>query len=371
MATNGVILLNLDNRNAAEFDRILVPDSLDKAFGALESGAFVTVYKWLYQGFMMGPSLCNAVLSSDHINLVDKTNGGILEVYPDDTIYLRGSSSSAVINPLVVSDNGTYSAPAGVDGYSPVTVNVSGEDPAVINPLVVNDNGVYSAPEGVDGYSPVTVNVSSGQPVTTQLSVNENGSYSPPEGVDGFNNVVVDVPSTQPSIQSKIITANGSYEVPAGVDGFNPVLVLVPQTIRYPIPRNSSGIFFDDYDAFTNVIGFHYAVETDASGSVSIGASQMVWRPNSYTLGEVYTGTSQDPDIALPFDLIYVNRTQIASPYCIWDYVVIPRAAAYIFRVNGNLDSPDESYYVPSGKPFGIRAEGKAQFNYGWLMLRA
>lgn len=36
------------------------------------------------------------------------------------------SGGSAVIQPLSVTQNGTYTAPTGVDGYSPVTVNVSG-----------------------------------------------------------------------------------------------------------------------------------------------------------------------------------------------------------------------------------------------------
>lgn len=130
MATNGVILINLDNRNAAEFNRILVPDSYEKASGALEAGAFVTVYKWLYQGFMMGPSICNAVAETDHINLVDKTNGGILQVYPDDTIYLNGAVAPNVrITPLTANENGVYDIPSGYDGYGPVTVNVSGGAP--------------------------------------------------------------------------------------------------------------------------------------------------------------------------------------------------------------------------------------------------
>lgn len=38
----------------------------------------------------------------------------------------KSGGSSAVINPLSVTQNGTYTAPSGVDGYSPVTVNVSG-----------------------------------------------------------------------------------------------------------------------------------------------------------------------------------------------------------------------------------------------------
>lgn len=88
MASNGVILLNLNNRNAADFQRLEVPDSYEKASGALTAGTYVTVYKWLYQGFMVAPSLCDAVDATDHINLVDRTNGGILEVYPDDTITI-------------------------------------------------------------------------------------------------------------------------------------------------------------------------------------------------------------------------------------------------------------------------------------------
>ena len=37
-----------------------------------------------------------------------------------------GGGGSAVIESLSVTENGTYTAPSGVDGYSPVTVNVSG-----------------------------------------------------------------------------------------------------------------------------------------------------------------------------------------------------------------------------------------------------
>ena len=37
-----------------------------------------------------------------------------------------GGGGGAVVQPLSVTTNGTYTAPSGVDGYSPVTVNVSG-----------------------------------------------------------------------------------------------------------------------------------------------------------------------------------------------------------------------------------------------------
>ena len=38
-----------------------------------------------------------------------------------------GGSSEAVINSLTITENGTYNAPSGVDGYNPVTVNVPTE----------------------------------------------------------------------------------------------------------------------------------------------------------------------------------------------------------------------------------------------------
>ena len=59
-----------------------------------------------------------------------------------------------VIEPLEVAENGTYSVPDGVDGYSPVMVNVP---LPVIESLTARENGTYTAREGVDGYSPVTV----------------------------------------------------------------------------------------------------------------------------------------------------------------------------------------------------------------------
>ena len=93
MSSSGVILLNLENRNAAEFESISVPGSYDKALGAATAGSYITVYKWLYNGFSMTASLCTAEDKTEYISLVDKTNGGELKVYSDDTITLVGAAS--------------------------------------------------------------------------------------------------------------------------------------------------------------------------------------------------------------------------------------------------------------------------------------
>ena len=99
----------------------------------------------------------------------------------------------------------------------------------VIEPKTITANGTYTAPEGVDGYSPVTVNVPSTQPVIEPKTITANGTYTAPEGVDGYNPVTVNVPASQPVIEAKNITANGTYTAPEGVDGYSPVTVNVPQ----------------------------------------------------------------------------------------------------------------------------------------------
>ena len=99
----------------------------------------------------------------------------------------------------------------------------------VIQSKTINENGTYTAPSGVDGYSPVIVNVPSTQPVIESKTITENGTYTPDSGVDGFAPVVVDVPETPIIIESKTITENGTYTAPSGVDGYSPVVVNVPE----------------------------------------------------------------------------------------------------------------------------------------------
>lgn len=106
-------------------------------------------------------------------------------------------TSSAVIESKTITENGTYTAPTGVDGYSPVIVNVPAPEP-VIEPKSIFANGEYTAPEGVDGYSPVIVDVPS--KIEKTLNVTSNGTYTPEEGTV-YNSVVVNV-SASPTIIS-------------------------------------------------------------------------------------------------------------------------------------------------------------------------
>ena len=70
----------------------------------------------------------------------------------------QGGGSEAVIRSLDVTENGTYSAPSGVDGYSPVNVNVSGggsltpEEQEALDTLVDSSEGVLYTSDQFERY---------------------------------------------------------------------------------------------------------------------------------------------------------------------------------------------------------------------------
>lgn len=80
-----------------------------------------------------------------------------------------GGGGSATINPLSVSANGTYTATGGVDGYSPVTVNV----PQPSGTKNIISNGDYD----VATYASAHVSVPGITPTGT-LSITANGTYN-------------------------------------------------------------------------------------------------------------------------------------------------------------------------------------------------
>lgn len=61
------------------------------------------------------------------------TQNGTVNVKDYASAEVNVQGSGAVVQPLSVTQNGTYNPPSGVDGYAPVTVNVSGGGGAIID----------------------------------------------------------------------------------------------------------------------------------------------------------------------------------------------------------------------------------------------
>ena len=122
-----------------------------------------------------------------------------------DRIMNGGSGSEAIIQSLSISANGTYTAPADIDGYNPITVNVPQKEPNIQN-LSITTNGTYTAPSGTDGYSPVVVEV---QPDLENITITANGTYSH-TGKDGYDQVVVNVPQEGLDVSNITLACNPS-----------------------------------------------------------------------------------------------------------------------------------------------------------------
>lgn len=91
-------------------------------------------------------------------------------------------------------------------GYPAAISQISGGGGAVIKALQITSNGTYTAGAGVDGYSPVEVDVPAPEFVTETLSVSENGTYIPPTDIDGWDRVTVNVPQIVSGIDEKEFT---------------------------------------------------------------------------------------------------------------------------------------------------------------------
>lgn len=103
-------------------------------------------------------------------------NVGALDGNPDETPFVIGYIPSANGFGIMRMD--------GTDGTHNVAIYKAKSFGAVIHPLEITKNGKYTVPEGVDGYSPVSVNVSSGSTdiggleTATLTFMNEDGSQT-------------------------------------------------------------------------------------------------------------------------------------------------------------------------------------------------
>ena len=80
-----------------------------------------------YDSDLTGEQIEQALEAIDGV-IVPANNGKVLAISNGklEARSVQWGGGSAVVQPLSVIQNGTYNPPSGVDGYAPVTVNVSG-----------------------------------------------------------------------------------------------------------------------------------------------------------------------------------------------------------------------------------------------------
>lgn len=129
-----------------------------------------------------------------------------------------------IIEPLSVTENGTYTAPVEIDGYSPVTVKVPIPDGYIVpsGTKAIAENGKHT----VTSYDEVDVNV----PIPDgyiqpngSIQITSNGTYDVTEKASA----VVAIPEKEITLQNKTIEENGTYSADVGYDGLGQVTVNV------------------------------------------------------------------------------------------------------------------------------------------------
>lgn len=185
-------MVNLEGFDLATANGIRVPGIYDKVYDAMSEDKIEIFYNWKFADVILPPSY---VEIDDSIAGVIVVNDEIM-ITSGDSVSIIGISRPPVINSLLVTENGTYTVETGVDGFSPVVVQVPGP---VLGTLNVTQNGTYTPSTEQDGFSEVVVDVPDPPPpVLVSLNATENGEYLPGVGEDGFSQVEVAVPVPSP-----------------------------------------------------------------------------------------------------------------------------------------------------------------------------
>lgn len=174
-------MVDMEGIDIIESQGVEVPGLYEKLVESIAQCRYQCLYNWKFDGILIPPTYVEMTATDEYVSI----NGGV-SVDVDDIVHIESLVIRPVIEPLSVNENGAYTPEEGVDGFSPVEVEV--EANPVIQPLTVSSNGVYTPPEGVNGYSPVTVNVPSSEseyelinPVYSDLSygfIRSDGAFA-------------------------------------------------------------------------------------------------------------------------------------------------------------------------------------------------
>lgn len=267
-----------------------------------------------------------------------------------------GSENIAVIEPLTVTENGTYTAHGDVDGYSPVYVNVPIPE-GYIQPqgtVELTENGEYVVTE----YANAIVNVE--EPKEEQektIDITENGTteVTPDDGkVLSKVTVNVDVEKSITPSGTLEITENGEYDVTEYASAnVNVVSGGSDNPLQYATMTNGlnlfrEAVFPENYHLFYRIKGNASSVNFNlwfAYSNVQKVTLKLDTMPTSLYLPSAFVGCTKLTEVTF--------ENGVISPYSLDSAFVDCRLLEV---VNGTLDlSKSTSHKTPFSKCYVLR----------------
>lgn len=153
---------------------------------------------------------------------------------------------------------------------------------ATVQPLSITENGTYEAPADVDGYSPVTVNVPAPEIKLQEKTITENGEYTADSGFDGLSKVLVNIAASGASpvmaVGKKYNTTQTEFTITHGL-GVIPDIIIVFLAYLGNNPGNGTAAYIGVSKAFRNKVGT--AVELQTSIELLSGAFDLYSSSNT------------------------------------------------------------------------------------------
>ena len=285
-------MVDMGGIDLAEANGTVVDGLYSKIVEAVSMCGDVILYNWKFASIEITPQYTQITLGDSELTI-----NTLIQVTEQDVVTVLGIEPPpppiVPVEPLSVTENGTYEAEPPASGFNPVVVDVV----SPVAPLNVTENGTYEAQSPYVGFSPIVVNVGS----APRIYVNNPGGESPYKINVSQGGQVAKIGN---STITKYTGGPAFAVVAASTLGYKCLVLAIQSNLGSPDDVKTSG-FMSYSTKVIDGVTWYYSGQTGISGNYLEGPAVFV---------DSITGSSWDPIINSILQLI-ASTPAIPNPY--------------------------------------------------------